>query len=138
VWDNGVSTTPDSTISVLLSIAPGCTLLCGGRAKALPLDALVETARTRVRRVIAFGQAADCFGSAFRSAGIETWAAATVESAVSTAFEQMEAGEELLFSPAAASFDAYLNFKERALAFQRALPPLDCGADGFADPRRSR
>ncbi len=137
VWDNGVSTTPDSTISVLLSIAPGCTLLCGGKAKALPLDALVETARTRVRRVIAFGHAADRFGSAFRSVGIETWAAATVESAVATAFEQMEAGEELLFSPAAASFDAYLNFRERALAFQRALPPPDSETDGLADPRRS-
>jgi UDP-N-acetylmuramoylalanine-D-glutamate ligase len=138
VWDNGVSTTPDSTISVLLSIAPGCTLLCGGKAKALPLDALVETARTRVRRVIAFGHAADRFGSAFRSVGIETWAAATVESAVATAFERMEPGEELLFSPAAASFDAYLNFRERALAFQRALPPPDSETAALAGSRRSR
>jgi UDP-N-acetylmuramoylalanine-D-glutamate ligase len=34
----------------------------------------------------------------------------------------MEPGEELLFSPACASFDAHLNFRERALAFQAALP----------------
>jgi UDP-N-acetylmuramoylalanine--D-glutamate ligase len=128
VWDNGVSTTPDSTVSVLLSIAPGCTLLCGGKAKNLPLAELVDTARARARRVIAFGEAADRFGSAFRSAGIETWAAASVEAAIDLAFEHMGPGEELLFSPAAASFDAYLNFRERALAFQRALPPVD--ADG--------
>jgi UDP-N-acetylmuramoylalanine--D-glutamate ligase len=125
VWDNGVSTTPDSTLSVLHSIAPGCTLLCGGKAKDLPLDELVQTARGRVRRVVAFGSAADRFGSAFRAAGIETWAAPTVESAVTTAFERMEPGEELLFSPAAASFDAYLNFRERAIAFRNALPPPD-------------
>jgi UDP-N-acetylmuramoylalanine-D-glutamate ligase len=37
----------------------------------------------------------------------------------------MAEGEALLFSPAAASFDAYLNFRERALAFRRALPPID-------------
>ncbi len=128
VWDNGVSTTPDSTVSVLLSIAPGCTLLCGGKAKNLPLAELVDLARARARRVVAFGDAADRFGSAFRAEGIETWAAATVEAAVALAFEHMAPGEELLFSPAAASFDAYLNFRERALAFQRALPPPDVEA----------
>jgi UDP-N-acetylmuramoylalanine-D-glutamate ligase len=50
----------------------------------------------------------------------------------------MEPGEELLFSPAAASFDAYLNFKERALAFQRALPPLDSETAAPAGRQRSR
>lgn len=125
VWDNGVSTTPDSTISVLRSIAPGCTLLCGGQAKSLPLEELVLVARDRARRAIVFGRSADTFGAALRAAGIEVLAAGTVESAVETAFEEMEEGEELLFSPAAASFDAYLNFRERALAFRRALPPLD-------------
>jgi UDP-N-acetylmuramoylalanine--D-glutamate ligase len=125
VWDNGVSTTPDSTLSALASIAPGCTLMCGGKAKNLPLGELVDTVRARVRRTVVFGDAADLFGSAFRSAGIETWAAPTVEAAVAIAFERMEKGAELLFSPAAASFDAYLNFRERALAFRRALPPVD-------------
>jgi UDP-N-acetylmuramoylalanine--D-glutamate ligase len=132
VWDNGVSTTPDSTISVLTSIAPGCTLLVGGKAKNLPLDELLSAARDRVRRVIAFGAAAASFGAAFRAAGLETWTADTVEAAVSIAFEKMAPGEELLFSPACASFDAYLNFKERAEAFRRALPPLDVEAHSHA------
>ncbi len=124
VWDNGVSTTPDSTLSALLSIEPGCTLLCGGKPKALPLDELVATARARVRRVVAFGAAAGRFGSAFRGAGVEASEADTVEAAVAIAFGRMRPGEELLFSPAAASFDAYLNFRERALAFRNVLPPL--------------
>ena len=124
VWDNGVSTTPDSTVSALLSIDPGCTLLCGGKAKELALEELVATARTRVRRVVAFGAAAGRFGSAFRDGGIEASETRTVEEAVAVAFERMLPGEELLFSPAAASFDAYLNFRERAIAFRNFLPPL--------------
>ncbi len=124
VWDNGVSTTPDSTVSALASIEPGCTLLCGGKAKRLELDELVAVARERVRRAVVFGAAADRFGSAFRDAGIETWAASTVAEAVEIAFRRTEPGEEILFSPAAASFDAYLNFRERALAFRGLLPPL--------------
>jgi UDP-N-acetylmuramoylalanine--D-glutamate ligase len=125
VWDNGVSTTPDSTISALASIEPGCTLLVGGKAKNLPLDELVDSVRRHVRRVIAFGAAAQAFGDAFRRAGVETWTADALERAVAIAFERMEPGAELLFSPACASFDAYLNFRERALAFRRALPELD-------------
>lgn len=122
VWDNGVSTTPDSTLSVLHSIGAGCTLICGGKAKNLPLDQLLETARKRVRRAIVFGSAAEHFGSAFRSVGIEACTVRTVEEAIQVAFERMQPGEELLFSPACASFDQYLNFKERALAFRRGLP----------------
>jgi UDP-N-acetylmuramoylalanine--D-glutamate ligase len=138
VWDNGVSTTPDSTISVLGSIAPGCTLMVGGKAKSLPLDELLAAARGRIRRVIAFGAAAPSFGEAFRRAGFEAWTAANLEDAVETAFARMEAGEELLFSPACASFDAYLNFKERAMAFRRALPPLDVAAAHLTSGRETQ
>ncbi len=129
VWDNGVSTTPDSTISVLGSIAPGFALLAGGKAKSLPLDELVAAARGRARRVIVFGAAASAFGAAFRAGGFETWTATELAAAVEIAFAKMGAGEALLFSPAAASFDAYLNFKERALAFRAALPPIDVEAE---------
>ena len=125
VWDNGVSTTPDSTIAALASIDAGCTLLVGGKAKSLPLDDLIASARQRAQRVIAFGAAAPPFAAAFRAAGVEVWTADALEVAVELAFEKMEPGAELLFSPACASFDAYLNFRERALAFRRALPALD-------------
>ncbi|MFN0241423.1 MAG: UDP-N-acetylmuramoyl-L-alanine--D-glutamate ligase [Planctomycetota bacterium] len=122
VWDNGVSTTPDSTVAALLSLAPGCTLVCGGKAKNLPLDELVAVARSRARHVVTFGAAADGLASAFRSGGVDVHAAPTLDDAVALAFEHLREDEELLFSPACASFDAYLNFKERAHAFRRALP----------------
>jgi len=131
VIDNGVSTTPDSTISAVRSLCPGFTLLVGGKAKNLPLGELVEACRGRVRRVVAFGSAAALFVPAFEAAGIEVHAAPTVRAAVEEAFARMLAGEELLFSPACASFDAYLNFQERALDFRRALPEraFPAGAD---------
>lgn len=122
VIDNGVSTTPDSTLSAVLSLTPGFTLLAGGKAKNLPLDELVAACRGRVRRVVIFGSASATFAPAFAAAGIETQSAPTVSAAVATAFEHMRPGEELLFSPACASFDAYLNFRERAFDFRRALP----------------
>lgn len=122
VIDNGVSTTPDSTLSAVLSMRPGFTLLVGGKAKDLPIEPLAEACRGRVRSVIVFGAAGPVLAPAFEAAGVETHVEPTVRSAVERAFETMLAGEELLFSPACASFDAYLNFRERALDFRAALP----------------
>lgn len=133
VFDNGVSTTPDSTIGVLGSLSPGFALLVGGKAKNLPLEGLVEAARGKVRRVVAFGAASETFAAAFRAAGFEAHASPTLRAAVERAFISMEPGEELLFSPAAASFDGYLNFKERALDFRRSLPPRDDAAEARLD-----
>lgn len=122
VLDNGVSTTPDSTLAVFPSVPPGFTLLVGGKLKNLPLDDLVAQSRNRVRRVVAFGEAAPAFAAAFRAGGIEVHTAPTVPAAVEVAFRHLAEGDYLLFSPAAASFDGYLNFQERALDFRRALP----------------
>jgi UDP-N-acetylmuramoylalanine-D-glutamate ligase len=72
VIDNGVSTTPDSTVSAVRSTCPGFTLLVGGKPKDLPLDELVEACRGHVRRVIVFGAAGEPFAAPFRAAGIET------------------------------------------------------------------
>lgn len=121
VWDNGVSTTPDSTLAVFESLAPGFTLLLGGKHKDLPLDELVREARGRVRRAVSFGKAADLLADALRAGGVESHAVRTVSEAVDVAFERMEEGAELLFSPACASYDQYLNFQERAQDFRQCV-----------------
>jgi len=125
VWDNAVSTTPDSTQAALEALARPVTLLCGGQAKRLPLDELVAAALRRSTCVVTFGASGSELAHAFRAAGAPTHEAATVEDAVAAAFEVTPRGGEILFSPACASFDAYRNFRDRALAFRAALPAPD-------------
>lgn len=125
VWDNGVSTTPDSTLAVFDSLQAPICLLAGGKSKDLPFDQLVARAKGRVARVVAFGHAARELRDAFERGGIEAHATATVREAVACAWTRMQPGEELLFSPACASYDAYKNFKERALDFRACLPAAD-------------
>jgi len=121
VWDNAVSTTPDSTLSVFGSLESGFTWIAGGKHKDLPLDALVAAARGRVRRVVTFGKAAALLSATFRSADFEVCEVETVPEAVEAAFSAMEPGEPLLFSPACASYDQYLNFEARAQDFRKSL-----------------
>lgn len=124
VWDNGVSTTPDSTIAAMESLAAPLTLICGGQAKdGLPFEEMVAAARGRVERMIAFGAARESLRAAFAAGSIDARAVETVEQAVAAAYESADARGDLLFSPACASFDQYRNFKDRALAFRAALPP---------------
>jgi UDP-N-acetylmuramoylalanine--D-glutamate ligase len=125
VWDNGVSTTPDSTLSALESLGAPVTLLCGGQAKRLELDELARTARALGVRVVAFGASGPELAAAFEREGVPTLIAATLDQAVHAAFEITPEGAGIVFSPACASFDAYRNFRDRALAFRAALPAPD-------------
>lgn len=123
VIDNGVSTTPDSTLSAVLAAPGPVILLMGGQSKSMPLDELLAGAAPRLKRVLTFGAARDEFASAFIQAGVAAEGFVEVEAAVARAFEVAGAQDCVLFSPAAASFDAYRNFAERARAFRAALPP---------------
>ncbi len=125
VWDNGVSTTPDSTQAALESLGCEVTLLCGGQAKRLEFDALVQCARRLGTRVVTFGASGAALAQRFEAGGVRAQPVADLAAAVAAGFELTPRGGQLLFSPACASFDAFRNFRERALAFRAALPPLD-------------
>jgi len=125
VWDNGVSTTPDSTLAAVQSLEGSLILLCGGRDKGLGWGAVAAELSRRGARVVTFGEAAGSIAEAMSEAGVEVRAEAALERAVAVALERLEGGEALLFSPGCASFDAWRNFAERAAAFRAALPAGD-------------
>lgn len=149
VFDNGVSTTPESTVAAMESASgsarPGehKLVLVGGQAKVgCDLRALGRAAATLGWVLVPFGSAAEEIAAAARSEGASFVAGAParerdgapggVEAAVELALEHIAAlppsplepplhSVHLLFSPACASFDRYPNFKARALAFRGAL-----------------
>ena len=121
VWDNGVSTTPESTLAAVASIAGPCVLLCGGRAKDLTWTELATALARRGARVVAFGAARARIATELEPFDLRVQSAALLEDALALACEWQDPRETLLFSPACASFDAYRNFEDRALAFRRAL-----------------
>jgi len=125
VIDNGVSTTPDSTAAALEGLAGPVVLVVGGLLKDLDLAPLLRAAAPSVRAAVCFGSSSRTLAAALAGAGVPADAIedldAAVEKAVERAVAGLRAGEVLLFSPAAASFDTHANFRERALAFRRAL-----------------
>lgn len=143
VVDNGVSTTPDSTLAALAGLGPAgqgvddrapgeasaLTVLLGGAAKRdLGLDELAAALAARDALCVVFGAAADALAAACLAAGARCERARDVVSATARALAATPRGGTLLFSPACASFDAWPNFEARARAFRAALPPPERGA----------
>lgn len=121
VWDNGVSTTPDSTLAALAELPPPLTVLLGGLPKVgVDYGALARAIAGRGDLAVVFGAARDLLGRELAAAGARWAGAQDLGAAVALALT--DGPGALLFSPACASFDAFANFRERALAFRRALP----------------
>jgi UDP-N-acetylmuramoylalanine--D-glutamate ligase len=101
-------------------------VVLGGRHKGEPYTSLLPALEEHARAVIAFGEAAPLI---LRELGdhlplhVESGIGAVVRCAKELARE----GDVVVFSPACSSFDMFPNYKERGLAFERAVRELHEG-----------
>jgi len=135
-WDNGVSTTPESTVVALEWLqarrSGPAVLLAGGRAKGgQDFAALTRFASQNGWEIVGFGEHGARLDPSVGGAP-RPLAAAVAEAA------GRAAGGDLLFSPACASFDAYPNFSARAEDFRAALGALAAaiGSRSGTEPSR--
>lgn len=133
VVDNGVSTTPETTLAAMRALTEGVWsagsryLLIGGQPKrGRSFDEVADLAAARGWTIAPFGAAAAIIESAVQVAGGELASGGPWPdpvAALQALRERFPARAHLLFSPGCASFDRYPNFRARALAFRNALAP---------------
>jgi UDP-N-acetylmuramoylalanine--D-glutamate ligase len=87
----------------------------------LSWNELARQVKARGTRVVAYGASAQQIHWAMIQAGAEAWVETNLEQATHRAQDETPEGGTLLFSPACASFDEFLNFQERSLAFRSYL-----------------
>jgi UDP-N-acetylmuramoylalanine--D-glutamate ligase len=123
--NDSIATAPERTLAGLRSFTEPVVLLLGGRDKQLPVEEMAREAAARCRAVITFGESGDMYARAVRAAGLTAIEEVeTVEEAVSAAHRLAQAGDVVLFSPAATSFDQYRNFEIRGAAFRAVVEAL--------------
>ncbi|NCC25908.1 MAG: UDP-N-acetylmuramoyl-L-alanine--D-glutamate ligase [Deltaproteobacteria bacterium] len=130
LWvDDSKATTVDALRAALRSF-PGrpILLLAGGVFKGGDLTSLLPLLRDTVREIFLFGASREIFESAWQGHLPLTWSP-SLDQAVALAHGRAVAGDVVLLSPATASFDLFANYKERGLAFQRALVSLTAGRE---------
>jgi len=115
-------TNPAATARALDAISGRVVLIAGGSDKGLDYDELLEAMREKVRCLITLGQTGGALSRIGERAGVEEIrTAADLPEAVRLSGLLGKPGESILFSPAAASFDMFRDYKERGDAFKKAV-----------------
>ena len=135
-------TQPDAVIAALHSFDAPIVLIAGGRDKGVPLDELARVATARAAAVVLIGESAPLLAGLLADAGHPRVVhAADLESAVgmadarspaaSAADPRTTTGERptatVLLSPAATSFDMFVDYAARGRAFKDAVGRLAAG-----------
>lgn len=131
-------TQPDAVAAALRAFEPPIVLIAGGRAKGLDLSALAPIVAERAAAAVLIGESAPDLARLFGAAGLgRIERAASLEAAVDQAtaiarevarptskrapIASSEPRATVLLSPAAASFDMFIDYEERGRAFKAAV-----------------
>lgn len=113
---------------------PAVRWILGGQAKGADLDACLPVLGA-VRSAYVIGEAAALFAGLL-APHVPVVRSGTLEQAVRDAARDAVAGETVLLSPAAASFDQFRDFEARGQAFRAAVEGLRSAASASAGGRR--
>ncbi len=123
-FDDSKGTNVGATVAGVQGLGRPVVLIAGGQAKGQDFTALARALAQRGRVAVLIGQDALLLQEAFDRAGVASLLAADMTQAVALAFEQAQAGDAVVLSPACASFDMYQNYKARGHAFIDAVQEL--------------
>jgi len=120
-WINDSKATNVSSTAVAIDgMERPTVLLLGGRHKGEAYTPLAEAVRRKVKRVIAYGEAAPIIATDLRPVVDVVRLGSDFEEVIRVAKAAARAGEAVLLSPACSSYDMFSNYEERGERF-RAL-----------------
>lgn len=131
-------TQPDAVIAALRAFGAPVVLIAGGRDKGVDLSELPPVVADRAAGAVLIGESGPALEAMFRAAGLgHTERAADLETAVrradalareALAGASGDAIATVLLSPAAASFDMFVDYAARGRAFKAIVKDLEAGA----------
>lgn len=122
-YDDSKGTNIDAVIRAVESIEGSIHLIAGGVDKGSSYSPWIPIFHNKVKKVYAIGQAAQKIHQELENS-IEVELYLTLQSAVSAAYQNAKAGENVLLSPGCASFDMFKDYVDRGLSFQKIISSL--------------
>ena len=119
-YNDSKATNVDGVLRALDSFSKPVLLLMGGRDKGSNFSVLQDRMPAHAKELIVMGEAAEAIGSALGQL-LPTKVAASMQDAVTTAFQDADPQDVVLLSPGCASFDWYSSYAERGDDFRRAV-----------------
>ncbi|MGE5674363.1 MAG: UDP-N-acetylmuramoyl-L-alanine--D-glutamate ligase [Mycobacterium leprae] len=125
-YNDSKATSPAESVACLTTLAAPIVLIAGGSDKGIPFDPMAPLVAEKVKALILTGPTAPRIEEAVRRAGYSKSIqhAGDMAEAVQMARKAAAAGDNVVLSPACASFDAYRNFEERGRHFKSLVNDL--------------
>jgi UDP-N-acetylmuramoylalanine--D-glutamate ligase len=118
-WINDSKATNVSSTGVAIDgMERPTVLLLGGRHKGEAYTPLAEAVKRKVKRVIAYGEAAPIIATDLRPVVDVVRLGSDFEEVIRAAKAAARAGEAVLLSPACSSYDMFSNYEERGERFR--------------------
>ena len=119
-------TNPDSTVMALLACERPTVLILGGYSKGSDFRPLLPLIMEKVKHIVLVGETADVIAETLDEAGFTAYQHAGRDFAecVRLAVAAAQPGDEVLLSPACASWDMFKSFEERGEVFKRLVKEL--------------
>jgi UDP-N-acetylmuramoylalanine--D-glutamate ligase len=126
-WVNdSQATIPQAAIAALEAFDSPIVLIAGGKDKGLEYTGFADAIAARVRAIVLIGETADELGALVR-ARVPARRASSMDEAVAIVAEIAQPGDVALLSPAAASFDMFVDYAARGDAFRAAVERMGEG-----------
>jgi len=125
-YDDSKGTNPDAAIQGIKAMTSRTVLIGGGYDKGSEFDEWIDRFGTKIKKLLLMGQTREKIAACCEKHGFTDYVfVESMEEAVKLASEITVPGEEVLLSPACASWGMFKNYEERGDIFKalvRALP----------------
>ncbi len=122
-FNDSKATNVGATIAAITGLPGKHVLIAGGESKDADFDDLARVAAAHLRAVVLFGKDASLMQQAIADT-VPVFMVSDMAAAVDCAREQAERGDNVLLSPACASFDMFDNFEHRGEVFMQQVQEL--------------
>lgn len=120
-YDDSKSTTPEAAITALHAMDRPTLVILGGYDKGSDLGALAWEVAARARLAACIGKTGPGLAEAIRAAGGNAEDCGELMAAVAACRARAKPGDAVLLSPACASWDQFVDYRERGLMFARLV-----------------
>ena len=123
-YNDSKGTNPDSTEVAVAAMYGDVVLIAGGYNKGADFDNLIEKSKDKLKTAILFGQTAGKISESCKKYGVEFYITEDLKKAVELAKKLAVKGDDVLLSPACASWDMYKSYEVRGQHFKDLVKEL--------------
>lgn len=125
-YNDSKGTNVDSSIKAIEAVDAPIILIAGGYDKKIEFEDFIKSFQGKVKAIILLGQTSLKISKTAKKLGFdEVYLVNSMKEAVDLAYNLSTKGDNILLSPACASWDMFKNFEERGRAFKEAVGRLE-------------